>query len=112
MCWTAGCAEEDREFWAQECHHPPTFQSWFMVMNLRLRMLMRTSKGLSTTSSSMSKTASSRSSNPNTSHREHPHPTQPHRNQRPRPISFYITTLDTDAQKRGSRRLKRLSRSR
>ncbi|KAF8267869.1 hypothetical protein EI94DRAFT_1729163 [Lactarius quietus] len=97
MCWTAGCAEEDREFWAQECHHPPTFQSWFM--------------GLSTTSSSMSKTASSRFSNPNTSHREHPHPTQPHRNQRPRPISFYITTLYTGAQKRGSR-LKRSSRSR
>lgn len=35
----AGRAEEDREFWAQECHLPPTFQSWFMVTNLHIWML-------------------------------------------------------------------------
>ncbi|KAH9066244.1 hypothetical protein EDB87DRAFT_1776196 [Lactarius vividus] len=34
-----GRAEEDREFWAQECHLPPTFQSWFMVTNLHIWML-------------------------------------------------------------------------
>ncbi|KAF8267884.1 hypothetical protein EI94DRAFT_1579492 [Lactarius quietus] len=35
----AGRAEEDREFWAQDCHLPPTFQSWFMVTNLHVWML-------------------------------------------------------------------------
>ncbi|KAI9449711.1 hypothetical protein BJY52DRAFT_1306179 [Lactarius psammicola] len=35
----AGRAEEDREFWAKECHLPPTFQSWFMVTNLHVWML-------------------------------------------------------------------------
>lgn len=32
-------AEEDREFWARDCHLPPTFQSWFMVTNLHIWML-------------------------------------------------------------------------
>ncbi|KAH9989047.1 hypothetical protein BJV74DRAFT_773193 [Russula compacta] len=35
----AGRAEEDREFWAKECHLPPTFQSWFTVTNLHVWML-------------------------------------------------------------------------
>ncbi|KAI0253586.1 hypothetical protein BJV78DRAFT_1280900 [Lactifluus subvellereus] len=35
----AGRAEEDREFWSQECHLPPTFQSWFTVTNLHVWML-------------------------------------------------------------------------
>lgn len=34
-----GRAEEDREFWAQECHLPPTFQSWFTVTNLHVWVL-------------------------------------------------------------------------
>ncbi|KAI0293608.1 hypothetical protein BC826DRAFT_1105033 [Russula brevipes] len=32
-------AEEDRGFWAEECHLPPTFQSWFAVTNLHVWML-------------------------------------------------------------------------
>ncbi|KAI9452157.1 hypothetical protein F5148DRAFT_1300996 [Russula earlei] len=32
-------AEEDREFWDEECHLPPTFQSWFTVTNLHVWML-------------------------------------------------------------------------
>ncbi|KAI0306237.1 hypothetical protein B0F90DRAFT_1623146 [Multifurca ochricompacta] len=31
--------EEDREFWVQECHLPPTFQSWFMVTNFHVWIL-------------------------------------------------------------------------
>ncbi|KAI0263464.1 hypothetical protein BC834DRAFT_957799 [Gloeopeniophorella convolvens] len=32
-------AEEDRAFWADECHLPPTFQSWFTVTNLHVWLL-------------------------------------------------------------------------
>ncbi|KAI9446035.1 hypothetical protein H4582DRAFT_1803982 [Lactarius indigo] len=35
----AGRVEEEREFWARECHLPPTFQSWFIVTNLHIWML-------------------------------------------------------------------------
>ncbi|PFH48253.1 hypothetical protein AMATHDRAFT_42385 [Amanita thiersii Skay4041] len=31
--------DEDRLFWQQECHLPPTFQSWFTVTNLHVWLL-------------------------------------------------------------------------
>ncbi|VDB83375.1 unnamed protein product [Peniophora sp. CBMAI 1063] len=32
-------AEEDAEFWKDQCHLPPTFQSWFTVTNLHVWIL-------------------------------------------------------------------------
>ncbi|KAI0318906.1 hypothetical protein OF83DRAFT_1261000, partial [Amylostereum chailletii] len=32
-------AEEEREFWKNECHLPPTFQSWFTITNLHIWIL-------------------------------------------------------------------------
>ncbi|KAF8470447.1 hypothetical protein DFH94DRAFT_771298 [Russula ochroleuca] len=34
-----GRAEEDSAFWTEECHLPPTFQSWFTVTNLHVWLL-------------------------------------------------------------------------
>jgi len=31
--------DEDRAFWQEECHLPPTFQSWFTVVNLHIWLL-------------------------------------------------------------------------
>ncbi|KAH9916481.1 uncharacterized protein B0H18DRAFT_1215083 [Fomitopsis serialis] len=31
--------DEDRAFWQEECHLPPTFQSWFTVVNLHVWLL-------------------------------------------------------------------------
>ncbi|KAL6303177.1 hypothetical protein BKA93DRAFT_789622 [Sparassis latifolia] len=31
--------DEDRMFWQEECHLPPTFQSWFTVVNLHVWLL-------------------------------------------------------------------------
>ncbi|KZT03084.1 uncharacterized protein LAESUDRAFT_684475 [Laetiporus sulphureus 93-53] len=31
--------DEDRAFWQDECHLPPTFQSWFTVVNLHVWLL-------------------------------------------------------------------------
>ncbi|KAF8486757.1 hypothetical protein F5888DRAFT_1760218 [Russula emetica] len=35
----SGRADEDSAFWAEECHLPLTFQSWFTVTNLHVWML-------------------------------------------------------------------------
>jgi len=31
--------EEERQFWQEECHLPPTFQSWFTITNLHVWLL-------------------------------------------------------------------------
>ncbi|EPS97892.1 hypothetical protein FOMPIDRAFT_16300, partial [Fomitopsis schrenkii] len=31
--------EEDKAFWQEECHLPPTFQSWFTIVNLHVWLL-------------------------------------------------------------------------
>ncbi|KAI0029214.1 hypothetical protein K488DRAFT_14222, partial [Vararia minispora EC-137] len=33
-------AEEEYDFWKEECHLPPTFQSWFTITNLHVWLLM------------------------------------------------------------------------